>query len=406
MIGNKQIFKPVNIYFALWCLYRLQGPLYPSGSIVAKIILMLLLVWSMIMMFKVIMHSRRLPSYLQALSVFLLSTTLYGLMLILSGQELYITEDIYIKTSNFDYLKNIYSSLLPIFVFFEYSRRGEMTMRNVVIFTVVLLVINILCFFHDRSQAMIFAIQSGRKVDGFTLNIGYKFLALFPLILLFNRKPLNQYLMTIITLLFVILCMKRGAILIALICFPFLILSTLKTAKGRQRWLITILSVISLLVATYIIINLLSTNDYFVHRIEQTLEGDSSNRDKIYYTFLNHFFSETNAFRFFLGNGANATLKIGMNYAHNDWLEIAINNGLLGIIIYLWYYIALLLDYFKTKKYNKHYGDVIMMAFIIMLASSLFSMSYSSMDRELSIVLGFVLAQLYTKKNENNLFYR
>ena len=406
MISIKQIFKPVNIYFALWCLYRLQGPLYPSGSVIAKFILMLLLVWSIMIMFKVIMHRGGLPSYLRALSVFLLMTTLYGLMLILSGQELYITEDVYIKTSNFDYLKNIYSSLLPVFVFFEYSTRGEMTMRNVVIFTVVLLVINILSFFYDRSQAMILAIQSGRHVDGFTLNIGYKFLSLFPLILLCRKRPLNQYLLTIITLFFVILCMKRGAILIALICFPLLIISTMKTAKGRQRLFITILSVFSLLVATYIVINLLSTNVYFAHRIEQTLEGDSSNRDKIYFTFLNHFFSETNAFRFLLGNGANATLEIGMNYAHNDWLEIAINNGLLGIVIYIWYYIALLLDYFKTKKYNKHYGDVIMMVFIIMLASSLFSMSYSSMDRELSIVLGFVLAQLYIKNNENNLFYR
>lgn len=398
MVNAKRLFESVNIYFALWCLYRLQGSLYPSGSIVSKILLLILMMWSLYIFFKVNMKGRQIPHYFRAVNAFLLVTTLYGVMLIISGQELYITEYINIKTSNLDYLKHIYMSLLPVFVFYYYSIRGNVTMLNILIYIVILLLINLIGFFDERNQAMMLAIQNGRNVDGFTLNVGYKFLALFPLILLYNRKPILQYVLMIITLFLVVICMKRGAILIAAVCFIYFIYSMLRLAKGKQKVIAIIMSIVAILMTIYVISTLLSANDYFVHRIEQTLDGNSSNRDELYSSFINHFFSERSFLKFIFGNGANATLKIGMNYAHNDWLELAINNGVVGLVLYLWYYIALLLDRRKLKKENRNYANVIMMALIVMFASSLFSMSYSSVDKALAIALGFVLAKSYNTK--------
>jgi O-antigen ligase len=109
---------------------------------------------------------------------------------------------------------------------------------------------------------------------------------------------------------------------------------------------------------------------------------------------------------FIFGNGANATLKIGMNYAHNDWLELAINNGVIGLILYVWYYIALFIDYRKIKKVNRSYANVILMTIVILFATSLFSMSYASVDIAMAIALGFILAQVYTTKDENSMLYR
>ena len=180
----------------------------------------------------------------------------------------------------------------------------------------------------------------------------------------------------------------------------------LRLTKGKQKVIAIIMSIVAILMTIYVISTLLTTNDYFVHRIEQTLDGNSSNRYELYSRFINHFFSERSFLKLIFGNGANATLKIGMNYAHNDWLELAINNGVVGLVLYLWYFVALLLDRRKLKKENRDYANVIMMTLIVMFASSLFSMSYSSVDKALAIALGFVLAKSYTTKNENNLFYR
>lgn len=80
---------------------------------------------------------------------------------------------------------------------------------------------------------------------------------------------------------------------------------------------------------------MMAESDYFNHRIEQTLEGDSSNRDVIYGGLIIHFLDETNALKLFLGNGAQATLKIHGGFAHNDWLELLINNGIIGALIYI-----------------------------------------------------------------------
>ena len=191
--------------------------------------------------------------------------------------------------------------------------------------------------------------------------------------------------------------MKRGAILIAVLCFIYFLYSMFKTSRGSTRVGIVLLSLAAIIVSAILVNDLLQTNEYFVSRIEQTLEGDSSNRDELYSTYFNHFITESSFLKFFLGNGANATLSIGYNYAHNDWLEIAINNGLLGIIIYMWYYISLFTDYMREKKYNLVYADVILMALIIMFTSSLFSMSYASLNTAFPIAVGFVLAKNYNK---------
>lgn len=406
MTGVKS--KPVSlfVYFTLWCLYNLQGPLYPAGSIISKLLLVILLVWSFVIMLKVNMHERNMPRFFTALNVFLLVTTIYGAILIMSGQDLYITEGIYIKAANTDYLKQIYISLLPIFVLFYYSRKGNVTIQHVFTFIIILLLINIIGFFYTRTQSILYAAYGSRNADGFTLNIGYKFLALFPLILIYERKRFLQYVLVMLALVFVILSMKRGAILIGAVSFILFLLFTLKSTSGNKRKIVAFMSLLALIATVYIVNHLLVTNDYFVSRIEQTFEGDSSNRGELFSTFLNHFISEQNFMSFIFGNGANATLKIGMNYAHNDWLELAINNGVIGLLLYVWYYIALFIDYRKIKKVNRSYANVMMMTIFILFATSLFSMSYASVDIAMAIALGFILAQVYKTKDENSMLYR
>lgn len=171
----------------------------------------------------------------------------------------------------------------------------------------------------------------------------------------------------------------------------------LKNVKSRRRGGIVVLTILSIVTVYFITNEILESYEYFIRRLESTLEGNISNRDVIYRTYFNHFISETNLFRFIFGNGANSTLKIGFNYAHNDWLELAINNGLTGVIIYALYFIALIKDYFVLKKKKNKYANVVFMAFIIMFMSSIFSMSYANISMPIAISLGYTM--IYVNRN-------
>ena len=373
-------------------MYSLQGVLYQSGGIASRGLLLILLIWSLRVMWRVNTTSPQLPLFFKSLNIFIFVTTIYGVILILSGQDLYITEGyMNVKASNLDYLKNIYMSLLPMYVFYDYTRRDKLTIHKVMLFTLCLLVVAVINFYHRRTELLLEVSQ----VDGVTLNNGYDFLALIPLFLLWNKKTITQYALLVTALFFVIICMKRGAIIIGAICFIYFLYSTLKYSRGKRRILVLTFSAIAILGTIFIFINMLASNDYFAYRIEQTLQGNSSNRDQLYSTYWNHFISETNIIRFLFGNGANATLKVGMNFAHNDWLELAINNGLLGICLYVWYYLALVKDSIKALKVDNLYYAVIIMVLLIMFISSMFSMSYANINLAISLALGYALANVY-----------
>lgn len=388
----------VSVYFVLWCLYNLQGVLYAAGGAVSRLLLLIILLWSFVIMYKVNIGKHQLPGFLKAVNVFLIFATLYGSLLVIGGEDLYITEGhANIKVPNFGYLKQIYMSLLPIYVYYYYTVKRQLAVRNILYFTIIILGILIIKYFDNRAELL----QQMMNSDGFTMNIGYDFLALLPLLVFWNKRPSIQFCLLIISTLFIIMCMKRGAILIATICFIYFLYNAIINTHAKKRIDVLLFSLCAILTATYFIVDMVNSNDYFAYRIEKTLAGDSSNRDILYSTYWNHFLSETNFLRFFFGNGANATLKIGMNYAHNDWLELLINNGILGVFIYVFYFISLYKDAIVARRTDSGHYAVILLAFIILFCSSMFSMSYASINIALTIALGFSLGSVQIMRLRN-----
>lgn len=134
----------------------------------------------------------------------------------------------------------------------------------------------------------------------------------------------------------------------------------------------------------------MSTSDYMMSRIESTMQGNSSGRDKLYSYFWRYFTEEANALHYLIGRGANGTLEIYYNYAHNDWLEIAVNQGLLGLIIYAFYWLV----FYKTWKnaINSDAKTIFVLTILILFAKSIFSMSYGAMTYVSASILGYALA--------------
>ena len=141
---------------------------------------------------------------------------------------------------------------------------------------------------------------------------------------------------------------------------------------------------------------MMSNSEYFMARFEQTLEGDASGRDVIYGNLWNTLLAETNPFYFYLGRGADSTLRVAETFAHQDWLETFCNNGFVGVIILFFFFYTFAKNVWKSKQYfpgMMFYSFFTL--FIIIFSKTLFSMSIQELDVSESMLIGFFAYELY-----------
>lgn len=387
----KPYLNNCTFYILLWGIYYLQGTLYPSGSIISQGVLALIMLISLYYCFKVNI-TYKLPIFMRVLNVFLVVLSVYGMLFMLSPTQVYFENIISTPATKHEYLKTIYMSLLPIYVMYHYGRRGVLTTSYICRFTILWLFIVIVQFIRLQNDAMAAASEMGITEDiEIVNNIAYDFLHLFPLIFLWRAKPFVQYLLTAVIFAFILVGMKRGVIVIGAVCLMWFLYSIWRTSKGRQRYAVAFLTIVLLSLGIGYISDLYSTSPLFQQRIEQTLEGSTSNRDTIYGSLWQYFKDDLSLTHFLLGNGAFFTVTVAGNFAHNDWLELLINQGLLGVAIYIAYFISLVYTLYRLR-HNKQLYAIMAMIVFIMFASSLFSMSYSSLGLPIAMGLGYCLS--------------
>ena len=138
-------------------------------------------------------------------------------------------------------------------------------------------------------------------------------------------------------------------------------------------------------------------NDYFHTRLISTLEGNSSGRDEIY-SHIWKVFENSNMFHFLLGYGAQGSFIMTAKFAHSDWLELLIDQGLLGFIIYINYWKNYYISWRSAK--NIEVKNILGLLLLIFLFKSIFSLSYASYTYYTNCLLGYCLANLYYNKKE------
>lgn len=382
-------FNICNIYIFLWCLYSLQGVLYAKGSIISQAVLLVLLLISLYYTVQTIFKTE-MPPYLKAAGWLLSMFTVYGMILILSSEQLYVREGDVGLVSNKDYLKNIYISLLPIYTFFIFAKQGLLTESLLRKCVPIFLIIIIAAFFRVQNELLAEAEEMLSNKEEFTNNTGYLFLSMIPL-LLFVKRPILKYILLLVCVVFIITAMKRGAIIIYIISLiPFFYWTLRNTSLKRKIALFALVIGCTVAIVNYISY-MLETSEYFNARLEQTLAGDASNRESMYPILLRQIFYYATPLQLLFGHGAWGTLKISDNFAHNDWLEIGINQGMLGIVVYIIYWIAFYITA-REIKYNNTARHALMLIMLIYFIKTMFSMSYDSMPIYATIVIGYCLA--------------
>lgn len=389
-----------DLYVMLWVMYSFQGILYSQG-IINQILQFLMLVWCLVVSLKYLINWTHLPKLLKVTNLLLYMYLAYGLVYMLCSQPVSFADGG--SPPAYYYLQHTLNSLLPIFLFYCYAKNGYITEQRLRVYFVLFVVVAI-CTFQHLHQEQVGADVYGRTE--FTNNVGYTFLALMPMLFLFNRKPFVQYVFASILLLFIVMGMKRGAIVIGTLCFlHFFYQNWTNTSKVSARLLIILLTLLFIGVACYYVSIMLEHSSLFLQRLEATQNMDSSGRDALVSVIWEKYWSNIGIDSLLLGNGANSTIAFAGNYAHQDWLETLCNNGIVGVGILLSFYITFLRSALSKKfKGRKYLKSAFQMLFLICIMKTIFSMSIQEMELSITMMIGFLSYNEF--KNESTPSYR
>ena len=385
------MFKRINqcdVYVGLWCIYMLQGVLYQPG-IVNRILQLIMLLFGLIAILRSMFQSTGGSSILKAAFVLIIMYTIYGSINIMFGDSL--TPSNHYSYGRYVYLQAALNSLAPIFLFYYSAMDGKLTNDRIRIYLPILIVICILLYYKNESIKLL-----DTNKDGMTNNIGYMFITLIPFLFFYSKKPILQHLLMGIILLYVFMGMKRGAILIATITSVVLLYANVKNSSRWMKVLFTILSITVVVGISKYIDYMMDNSSYFMERFEQTMDGNSSNRDIIYRSLWNALSLESSPFYFYFGRGADSTVKVIGTFAHQYWLETFCNNGLIGVIILFYFFYTFGKNTWKSRYYFPRmmfYSFVTL--FITILSKTFFSMSIKALELSESMLLGYFAFELH-----------
>ena len=377
-------------YIGLWLFYRLHGTLYPSGAFYSQLVLLLLVFWSFYH-FTIILFQKNKTFFFKSLIVLTCMYIVYGLFLFLTD-GMVVHGKSAINPPTYLYIETYLLSLLPIFSFYYFTKSGKIDISIMNVLVPIFILVSITEFYRSQAEMMQLILEKRKVlVDEITNNGGYIVASVLPTLLVYRNKKIIQYSCLVICAIFVLISMKRGAILISMLSILFILNDSLKHSKRVHKILTFSLIAIMAIILICAFNSLLSSSDYFFERLQATKDGDTSSRDELYGEFIYFFINDANIFQQFIGIGANGTLKISFNYAHNDWLETLINQGIIGILIFISFW----RNFFRethASYLSEQSRYVVLTVFFFGITKTFFSMSIGEMTTYTNCVLGFALA--------------
>lgn len=145
--------------------------------------------------------------------------------------------------------------------------------------------------------------------------------------------------------------------------------------------------------------NIMLSNEYIYNKFIMTTEGYSSGRDTITEDILRYVFGPNrSSFSLFFGSGIGTSVNVAGKWAHNDWLEFLSMSGVLGILVYLKFYLAMW--NIKNKVSFSKYFLVFVSTAMLLFVMSFFSMAIlisTSTSYFLMVLMGYSYGKLTYK---------
>lgn len=390
MIESKnKAFDACTIYLLLWALGYVQN-MFISSSLISMLFYLPYMGMTLYYVVKVFTNYRP-KGVVLAFTAFFVVLLCYGLALVLLDNSV---------KDNKSFLMFIINNLAPLFAFYCFSRQGLLTEKRLLLWFIIFLVIATLDFYTTQRKGLALLAEEGSQYEEITNNAAYSMLGLMPFVFLLRKKPMWQYIFLAYVMFIVVTGLKRGAILISLFLLLWFVYAQTKSASRGKKVLLLSLTIAFLAIGWRFVMQFYENSDYFQHRLEATMEGSSSNRDWIYSTLWNHYINNGNFLQLVFGEGGFHTVNVSGYMAHNDWLELLIDCGLFGVVVYLIYWISFIRDWVRIKSDILVYS-MMGACFIFTFMKTLFSMSFFSMPLYISMIMGYCFAQVHEIKNSD-----
>lgn len=372
-----------NFLFVLLIIYFAQGTLYSTGSIIGKSSLLALLIVSLYCCFKSLIVKSHKPLFFYSIA-FLLLLNLIGF--IVGGNY----EGIY-----FSQLRSIATALLPFFSFYYLTKKGCLEDKHLIGFFVLMAPLAIASFYQSRGEALS---ELNIASESVVTNVTYLFVSLVPFVFFWGKRKVLAICSLLVLIFFIIQGAKRGALIAAsvgVMVFAYYQFINIPPEKRIRGYLFAL---VGLFAISAFAIHFFESNEFLMRRM-QAISGGGSGRERIYSHLLFAWYNSDSILNYLFGFGFVATVdKSGFGLlAHNDWLELLINFGLLGVAIYLLLFFSIA-RFVLSPETTKRYRLVMLAIAGMWFLQTLFSMYYTASSTAISmVVLGYLAGM---EKNE------
>ncbi|WP_278599111.1 O-antigen ligase family protein [Bacteroides nordii] len=247
------------------------------------------------------------------------------------------------------FIGNVLFAMLALLLYSFLGAEKVLTDKFMMIISIIITIAGIFYFYHVKE--LILARYLIGDDESVTNNGSVVFLMVLPLLFLVKNRMISIVLFCV-CLFFLIYGAKRGNILAAVIPVILYIYFFFKDDKKSVFKILTSVAVFTAI--TIWAIDLFFENEYLLRRMLSIKEGDSSGRDVIYANAWNLWYNSDNMINLLFGYGFQGMFHHTTRMAHNDWLEILVDYGLMGCLLYLFIFIyfakyILSLNSFKAK---------------------------------------------------------
>lgn len=236
----------------------------------------------------------------------------------------------------------------------------------------------------------------------------------FVIIMLLVRKQYQGLMKSIMIMLIlgfsiiILLCGSRVALLLVLVLPLLYYLFTSNVRNSIKRILFVVLALIAV---SWILINITPVYNVLGVRVERLVnslfglssvsDGSISSRSMLIRYGIKWFKESPiwgHGMYTFMQKSAAVTYYAW--YAHNNYLEIAVGLGVIGLFIYYWYYVYILRNAMRDKSHN---GRLVLSTMIVIIIAEYGTVSFKSFIYQFAICILSIMITLSKQQNLNEI---
>lgn len=362
---------PIYLIAIVYSIYELQGVLYPTGSIISQVSLFVYLAIGIYTLFMTFYKNRRVPP--KVVIIWALFYLMNVICFVLSPKVVngILYEQIG-TVSTLGQFKNISAFLLTFLSIYYYTVKCRITNKTIFVIGIAFFLLSVVRFYYDRDAKMDLLGE-----DMIVNNTAYLLVATIPFIpFFFDRNKFLSFIILAITVTLVVQGTKRGAIVCMFASTLVFIIYSLKDAK--LSFFNKLLIMVMVVAAGYFFMDSFTSNELLQARLYKTQHEGVGVREYAYVYLWDYWLNRSSTLSMVFGHGSAQTVTAWGNYAHNDWLELLINNGIVGVVLYALLFVSII-KYALGMK-DDRYKLSTLLCVTIWFCQTIYSMGFTDLS--------------------------